>query len=104
MRTNQEKLVMQSVQGSISHPLTGSYAIDREGQARVLPGTGGITYNVRVGDPAFGLAGDHIEPGVSMKIDDNRRKNGGLNFLVCIGNKAKVVGGEAEGAEGYVTG
>ncbi|MFW6007169.1 MAG: DUF4438 domain-containing protein [Halanaerobiales bacterium] len=104
MEINKKDLVMQSVQGSISHPLTSSYAINREGEVRVLPGTGGITYNVKVGDPAFGLAGDHIEPGVSMKIDDNRRKNGSLNFLVCIGNTAKVVGGEAEDAEGYVTG
>ncbi len=103
MRYNSEKLVKQSVQGAIAHPLTGYYCIDREGQATILPGTGGITYNVQVGDPAFGLAGDHIEPGVSMKLDDNK-KTRGLNFLVCIGNKARVVGGDAEDAEGYVTG
>ena len=103
MDYNKDKLVMQSVQGSIAHPRTRPYGIDREGQANVLPGTGGITYNVSVGDPAFGLAGDHIEPGVSMKID-NGSKNSSMVFLVCIGNKARVVGGEAEDAEGYVTG
>jgi len=103
MEYNEKELVMQSVQGSISHPLRSRYCVDREGKANLLPGTGGITYNVQVGDPAFGLAGDHIEPGVSMKIDD-KKKNSGLNFLVCIGNKAKVVEGEAENATGYVTG
>ena len=103
MEYNKEKLVIQSVQGAISNPLSSRYCVDREGRANILPGTGGITYNVKVGDPAFGLAGDHIEPGVSIKIDDGR-KNRGLNFLVCIGNKAKVVSGEAEGTEGIVTG
>ncbi len=103
MEYNKKELVMQAVQGSISHPLTGRYCVDREGKANLLPGTGGITYNVQVGDPAFGLAGDHIEPGVSIKLDKSR-KNTGLNFLVCAGNQAKVVGGEAEGAKGYVTG
>ncbi len=103
LKTNQEKLVKQSVQGSIAHPLTSGYCIDRDGKANILPGTGGITYNVSIGDPAFGLAGDHIEPGVSVQID-KRRKNRSFNFLVCIGNEAKVVGGEAKNAAGLVTG
>ncbi len=108
MKTNKDKLVAQSVQGSISHPKSGRvpYRMDREGKGHTIPGTGGITYNVRVGDPAFGWEGDHIEPGVSIKIDSSNstRDNLGLGLLACIGNKAKVVGGEAEGEEGYVTG
>ena len=108
MDTNQDKLVMQAVQGKISHPAAGNlpFRVDREGKANVLPGTGGISYNVQVGDPAFGWAGDHIEPGVSMKISDNNRSNDnyGLGLLTCIGNKAKVVSGNAEGTEGIVTG
>ena len=103
MKYNKQRLVKQSVQGAISHPLSSSYCVDREGTPNILPGTGGITYNVQVGDPAFGLAGDHIEPGVSIKLD-NSRKTRGLNFLVCVGNQAKVVSGEAEGAVGRVTG
>ena len=108
MKTNRDKLVKQSVQGAISHPKAGRlpFRMDREGKGNVLPGTGGISYNVRVGDPAFGLAGDHIEPGVSMKISDDSRQAEayGLGLLTCIGNKARVVEGEAQGAEGIVTG
>ena len=108
MKTNKNKLVMQAVQGKISHPAAGRlpFRVDREGKGNVLPGTGGISYNVNVGDPAFGWAGDHIEPGVSMKISDSNRTNDnyGLGLLSCIGNKAKMVSGNAEGAEGIVTG
>ncbi len=109
MDTNRDKLVVQSVQGSISHPKSGRtpYRLDRDGEGHTIPGTGGITYNVRVGDPAFGWAGDHIEPGVSIKIEgdgSSRRNNMGLGLLACVGNRARVVSGEAEGEEGYVTG
>ncbi len=108
MRTNREKLVMQAVQGGISHPLSGRnpYKTNRDGLGEILPGVGGISYNVKVGDSAFGWAGDHIEPGVSMKITDSSRsaEKYGLEFLACVGNKARVVDGEAKGAEGIVTG
>lgn len=108
LNTNKDRIVIQSVQGSISHPGAGRlpYRMDREGKGHNIPGTGGISYNVRVGDPAFGWAGDHIEPGVSLKISDNNRTtdNYGLGLLACIGNQAKVVSGEAKGAKGYVTG
>src|SRR6056297_784381 len=99
---------MQAVQGAISHPMAARtpYRMDREGKGRILPGTGGISYNVRIGDPAFGWAGDHIEPGVSMKISDKSKSsdNYGLGLLACIGNKAKLISGDAEGTYGYVTG
>src|SRR6056297_2690734 len=99
---------MQAVQGKISHPAAGNlpFRVDREGKANVLPGTGGISYNVKVGSPAFGWAGDHVEPGVSMKIAESSRTedNYGLCKLACIGNEARVVEGEAKGATGIVTG
>jgi len=108
MKFNEKRLVMQSVQGVIAHPKAGKspYRVDREGRGHILPATGGITYNVSIGDPAFGWAGDHVEPGVSMKIVDNNQaaENMGLASLACIGNKARVVSGQAEGAEGFVTG
>lgn len=99
---------MQAVQGAISHPMAARtpFRMDREGKGHTIPGTGGISYNVRIGDPAFGWAGDHIEPGVSMKISDKNKssENYGLGLLACIGNKAKIISGEAEGTYGYVTG
>lgn len=108
LRTNVSKLVRLSVQGQITPPMQrGAYRIDREGVPFVLPGTGGITYNVRVGDPAFGWVGDHIEPGVSTAatIDDrSSTKNQAYNTLTCVGNEAVVISGEAKGARGVVTG
>ena len=73
----------------------------------MLPGTGGISYNVKVGQPAFGWAGDHVEPGVSTAASIEERssgKNQAYNTLACVGNEAVVVSGDAKGAKGIVTG
>ena len=102
LRTNEDKLVMLSVAGEISAPASQP-RICYDGVVRVSPGTGGITYNVKVGDPAFGWAGDHVEPGVSSKNKDEKA-NSGYNTLSCIGNTAVVWSGDAKGAKGIVTG
>ncbi|WZL73232.1 DUF4438 domain-containing protein [Clostridiaceae bacterium 35-E11] len=104
IRTNKHRIVMQSVQGQVAHPSSlYPYRIQHEGIPYILPATGGITYNVKVGDPALGWAGDHVEPGVSIKVN-NEKENGGLNLLACVGNEARVVSGDAKGAKGFVTG
>lgn len=103
MKTNKEKLVKLSVQGQIHHPLGGSARITSEGEIVALPAIGGITYNVKVGDKLFGLAADHIEPGVSIKNMEPSESDA-LNVFSCIGNRARVVSGKAEGSVGYVTG
>ena len=105
VKTNSERLVIQSIQGKIHSPIVGSnpYRINREGVGQILPSTGGICYNVKIGDPCMNWVGDHIEPGVSIKNSDNMESNA-LMLLSCIGNEAKVVTGEAKGAKGYVTG
>ncbi len=102
-KTNQNQLVKISVQGKIHHPLGGNPRITSNGEVVAVPAIGGITYNVKVGDPVFGLVGDHIEPGVSIKNMDPSESDA-LNVFACIGNKARVVSGKAEGAVGYVTG
>jgi len=103
LKTNKDYLVMQSVQGTIHHPLFASYRVDVNGQPFVVPATGGISYNVKIGDPAFGLVGDHVEPGVSIYNEKTHESNA-LNVFACIGNEAKVITGDAKGAKGYVTG
>lgn len=81
------------------------YDIHHEGKPITLPGTGGITYNLSIGDPAVGWAADHAEPGVSIKVvGDKRFENMGLNLMACVGNEARVVSGDAKGVRGYVTG
>jgi len=108
MRTNKDRLVMMSVQGTVSRPgHSGRYGVAHNGEPFMLPGTGGITYNVRVGDPALGWEVDHVEPGVSSILDDKERSsspNLGYNFYACIGNEARVVTGDAKGKTGIVTG
>jgi len=101
---NKERLVMQSVMGNIRHPVVRTpYRVGDKGNPFSLPSTGAICYNVKIGDSVYGMEGDHIEPGVTIKNPDEL-ENAGLNTLACIGNRAKVISGDAKGAEGFVTG
>ncbi|MBS7624983.1 DUF4438 domain-containing protein [Candidatus Bathyarchaeota archaeon] len=106
LRTNVDRLVKISVIGEVSSPVfrRSPYRISSEGRPVVLPGVGGITYNVRVGDPAVGWAADHVEPGVSVRNRESDDANMALNVLACVGNEAIVVSGDAKGARGVVTG
>ncbi|MEO0096246.1 MAG: DUF4438 domain-containing protein [candidate division WOR-3 bacterium] len=108
LRTNKERLVMMSVQGKVANPGgPRAHSVDAEGKPFLLPGTGGIVYNIKVGDPAFGWEADHIEPCVSTILDEKDRydrPNAGYNFYACIGNEAIVKSGDAKGKKGVVTG
>ncbi|MEM3550207.1 MAG: DUF4438 domain-containing protein [Candidatus Bathyarchaeia archaeon] len=111
LRTNSDKLVKISVVGEIASPIYGRgiYNISAEGAPVVLPGVGGITYNIRVGDPACGWEADHVEPGVSIENKENdprfgQSANTALNVLSCVGNEAVVFSGDAKGSKGVVTG
>ena len=112
LRTNVDRLVKVSVIGEVSSPIfpPTPYKISAFGEPVVLPGVGGIRYNVRVGDPAVGWMADHVEPGVSIKnfttYPDIRTAtpNYALNVLSCIGNEAVVVSGDAKGSKGVVIG
>jgi hypothetical protein len=110
LKTNAEKLIKISVMGEIASPTIRSvYNISATGKALVLPGVGGITYNLRVGDPACGWEADHVEPGVSVENKENDSRSGptantAFNVLSCVGNQATVATGEKKGAKGVVTG
>ncbi len=110
LRTNADKLIKMSVMGEIASPTIRSvYNISATGKPIVLPGVGGITYNLRIGDLACGWEADHVEPGVSVENKENDSRSGqaantAFNVLSCVGNKATVVTGDAKGAEGSVTG
>jgi hypothetical protein len=110
MKTNADRLVMLSVVGQVSSPAMANvgYRVGSTGEPVILPGTGGITYNVKVGQEACGWVADHVEPGVSVKNashpDGNRSANAALNILSCIGNTATVISGDAKGVRGVVTG
>ena len=110
LKTNIEKLVKISVMGEIASPtIRNVYNVSATGKPIVLPGVGGITYNLRVGDPACGWEADHVEPGVSIENKENDPRQGqaanvAFNILSCVGNQATVVTGQAKGANGVVTG
>jgi hypothetical protein len=112
LRTNARELVMISVAGEVAAPLERGtpWRIGYDGRPRALPGTGGIVLNHRVGDPCVGIAGDHVEPGVSIR---NERRAGSsapdaanqaLQSYACVGNHALVTSGRAAGSRGVVTG
>jgi Domain of unknown function (DUF4438) len=108
IHTNRDRLVKVAVVGRVAPQefefgWTTPYLISHEGAPRIVPGTGGITYNVRVGDRIAGLVGDHIEPAVSARNPDPKA-NAGFNILSCVGNRATVISGDAKGAQGVVTG
>lgn len=108
MKTNENRLVKIAVQGKPANPLRFSeFEMDHEGRGHALPSVGGIVYNVKVGDSAFGWRGDHVEAGVSVILDEEKRsskQNMAFGFLPCIGNEARVVSGAAKGAKGTVVG
>lgn len=111
LKTNADKLIKLSVMGEISSPVVSKsiYRISADGNPVILPGVGGITYNLRVGDFACGWEADHVEPGVSVENKENDSRFGNaaniaFNVFSCIGNLALVVSGDAKGSTGVVTG
>jgi len=110
LKINEKQLICQSVIGEITSPLGGAnpYRVNPDGEPDVYPGVGGITYNLRIGDKAGGIFGDHVEPGVSIsnftQFQGQPAPNRALNIFSCVGNTATVVSGKAEGKTGRVTG
>jgi len=111
IKTNEDKIVKISVMGEVASPVSRTaYRVTHDGRVVTLPGVGGITYNLRVGDLATGWKADHVEPGVSIENKENDARfktaaNTSLNVLSCVGNEAKVVGtSDAKGATGTVVG
>ena len=105
VRTNKDQLVMISVIGEIQSPLAGGvpFYLSYDGVPYNEFMTGGIVYNVQVGDSAMGWAGDHVEPCVTIRNPDDSANNA-LSIMACIGNQARVVSGDAKDAVGIVTG
>jgi hypothetical protein len=108
LKTNEAKIVEFLLQCQPGQPRShGNWSVDHQGAPFILPSIGGITVNIQVGDPAFGWAGDHLEPGVSCTADTNKpfeHPNNSLQLYACAGNKATLVSGEAKGATGWVIG
>ena len=105
LRTNVDRLVKMAVIGEVSSPMGAPtrYRVGSGGVPYISIGMSGVVYNVLAGDPAFGWAGDHTEPAVSISHTDHWADYA-MHYLTSVGNAARVVSGEAAGARGVVTG
>ena len=105
LHSNLNDLVMMGISSFVTSPkISGPpYRANIEGMSTISIGMAGIVYNVKVGDPAYGWFGDHIEPGVSVAHPD-MDVDYALHYLMCVGNEAVVTSGLAAGAKGIVTG
>jgi Domain of unknown function (DUF4438) len=103
--SNAGTLVTQVLAGEVWPPLADRHGfhVDPDGRPFLLPGMGGVTLGVHCGDPATGHAGDHVEPGLSVRHRETAA-NFALQYLSCIGNTVVVASGPAAGAQGFVIG
>jgi len=106
LKSNRDQLVQTAVQGCVAPAHQWApFEVGSAGEVFSWPSTGGITYNVKIGDSVFGWAGEHIEPGVSTTMyHKNSKVEAGYQFLSCCGNQATVISGAAKGAKGTVLG
>jgi len=108
VRTNKDRVVEFLLQCKPGPPRTrAQWGVDHEGVPFILPSIGGISVNVAVGDPAFGWAGDHVEPSVSCTANTKKpfeHPNVSLQLYSCAGNEARIISGEAKGSTGYAIG
>lgn len=103
MKYNKDQLVRMAVNAQIDHPRIKGYRGGFDGRARITVGTGGITYSHKLKDSCMNIAGDHIEPGISM-ANKSDGENHAVEILSCIGNPVKIINGPMKGKTGYVTG
>jgi len=107
LKINKDRLVKMAVEGRVAPAIVWPNEIGHDGCVYNVPSLGSITYNVLVGDPAFGWVGDHVEPGVSTILNPDKRRdkpNVAYNFLACSGNEVIVLTGAAKGKKGCVVG
>lgn len=107
LQTNANALIETAIQGRPIFPGAGGWRVSHQGSGVMLPGVGGITYNLKLGDSAYGWAADHAEPCVSATASVDKRDSGvnlSFNYFACVGNQARIISGEAKGTIGYVTG
>ena len=103
--TNLRMTVKVNSLGYVSHSESSNdpFRIDRDGDAYLPTGDGGIVLNYRVGDSVFAPDADHPSPGVSLS-HPNPDAAHSLVAQSCIGNRAQIRTGAAEGAIGAVLG
>ena len=104
--TNKDKLLVTAVQGKIAQPQPSrGYIVTWDGKPKMAIGTGGINYNLKIGDRVFGWAGgDRATMGVAAEPMGEDRFGASWLTHASIGNEVKIIGGEARGQKGVVIG
>jgi len=100
--TNRDKVLVVAVQGQVAaaQPSRG-YVVTWDGKPKLAVGTGGINYNLRLGDRVFGWAGgERATVGVAAEGAGNEA----WLAHASIGNEVRIIGGAAQGEKGYVVG
>ena len=106
IKTNKDRLIMTAVQGVVQPAGSSGYGTTYDGKPKLSIGMASINYSVSLGDPTYGWASaDHVEPDVTIQgRDQSRASDCALAILACIGNEARVISGDAKGAEGFYIG
>ena len=104
--TNKDKILVTAVQGEIAQPQPSrGYIVTWDGKPKMAIGTGGINYNLKIGDKVFGWAGgDRATMGVAAESMGDDRFGASWLTHSSIGNEVKIIGGEARGQKGVVIG
>jgi hypothetical protein len=103
--TNKDKLVTLAVQGQIAPAEPDrSYTVTWDGKPKMAIGIGGINYNLKIGEKVFGWAnGDRATAGVAA-VGSSERSMSSWLIYTSIGNKVKVLSGDAKGEKGVIVG
>jgi len=118
VKTNKDKIIVQELLGRLAPPTLSSggpsaviYVTTWDGKPKLGIGSGGIKYNVKVGDSCFGWPeAEYLEPGVAIAGIEERGVGAAagsataLYGLSCVGNEVQVLDGEGKGVKGVVTG
>ncbi len=103
--TNKDRVLTIAIQGQIAPTQPSrSYAVTWDGRPKVLVGTGGINYNIKLGDRIFGWSGDRVTPGVAVEGSGDDRARSAWIPYVAIGNEVRLMSGAGRGERGVVFG
>ncbi len=101
IKINKDKLLTIAVRGEIAPTeISTSYATTWDGKAKLAIGVGGINYELKLGEKIFGWAStDRATMGVAAVGTETS-----WTYYTSIGNKVKIMGGDASGEEGVIIG
>jgi len=101
VKTNKDKLLTIAVQGKIAPTkVATSYTTTWDGKSKLAIGVGGINYDLKLGENIFGWASaDRATMGVATIAEE-----GSWAIYASIGNKVRILGGEANEEKGVVIG